>query len=62
MGTHLHGRHGHGHGQADDVEAVTVDDELLRTVVYGDPLMHMMTLYKRRVEVLATRAVTAGGY
>ncbi|ORY11914.1 hypothetical protein BCR34DRAFT_587595 [Clohesyomyces aquaticus] len=46
----------------EDIEAVTVDDEVLRRVVYGDPLKHMMTLYKRRVEVLATRAATAGGY
>ena len=44
----------------DDVEAVTVDDELLRTVVYGDPVKHMMGLYKRRVERLAVRAVTVG--
>jgi hypothetical protein len=50
------------HAHADDIEAVTVDDELLRTVVYGDPLKHMMSLYKRRIEILATRAVTAGGY
>lgn len=57
-------RHRNGNIKAheDDIEAVTVDDELLRTVVYGDPVMHMMTLYKKRVEVLATRAVTAGGY
>jgi hypothetical protein len=45
----------------EDVEAVTVDDALLRTVVYGDPFMHAMALYKRRVEVLATRAVVGGG-
>ena len=50
------------HAQAEDIEAVTVDDQLLRTVVYGDPLKHMMSLYKRRVELLATRAVTVGGY
>lgn len=45
-----------------DVEAVTVDDQLLRTVVYGDPLKHMMSLYQKRIEQLATKAVTAGGY
>jgi hypothetical protein len=46
----------------DDVEAVTVDEDVLREVVYGDPLKHMMTLYKSRIERLAVRAVTAGGY
>lgn len=48
-----------GRGE-EDVEAVTVDDELLRTVVYGDPMKHMMSLYKKRVERLAVRAVTVG--
>ena len=43
----------------DDVEAVTVDEEILREVVYGDPEKHMMTLYKSRIERLAVRAVTA---
>ncbi|KAF2751532.1 alpha/beta-hydrolase [Sporormia fimetaria CBS 119925] len=47
---------------ADEIEAVAIDDELLRTVVYGDPLKHTMTLYKCRVDHLATRAVTAGGF
>jgi hypothetical protein len=51
-----------GRQGTEDVEAVTVDDELLRTVVYGDPLKHMMTLYKKRIEQLAVRAATAGGY
>ncbi|KAF2015539.1 alpha/beta-hydrolase [Aaosphaeria arxii CBS 175.79] len=46
----------------DDVEAVTVDDDMLRKVVYGDPVKHMMGVYRRRVECLAVRAVTAGGY
>jgi hypothetical protein len=53
---------GQRRGGGEDIEAITVDDELLRTVVYGDPMKHMMTLYKRRVEQLATKAVTAGGY
>lgn len=44
----------------DDVEAVTVEDDILRTVVYGDPLKHMMEIYKTRVERLAVKAVTAG--
>lgn len=43
------------------VEAVTIDDEMLRDVVYGDPVMHMMKVYVRRIEELATRAVTAQG-
>ncbi|KAF9736973.1 hypothetical protein PMIN06_004112 [Paraphaeosphaeria minitans] len=46
----------------EEVEAVTVDDEMLRAVVYGDPVKHQMSLYKRRVECIATRAVTGGGY
>ena len=50
-----------GRGE-DDVEAVTVDEDILREVVYGDPLKHMMSLYKRRVEGIAVKAVTAGGY
>lgn len=45
----------------DDVEAVTVDLELLEKVVYGDPLKHQMRMYKRRVDGIATRAVTAVG-
>jgi hypothetical protein len=27
--------------------------------VFGNPVMHMMKIYVRRVEVLATKAVTA---
>ncbi|KAF2270183.1 alpha/beta-hydrolase [Lojkania enalia] len=50
-----------GRGE-DDIEAITVDEDLLRTIMYGDPLKHMMSLYKRRVECLATQAVTAKGY
>ena len=40
-----------------NVEAVGASDEMLRGVVYGDPMMHMMSLYKSRVEGLAVRAV-----
>lgn len=43
----------------DDVKAVLTTDAQLREVVFGDPIMHMMKLYARRVEVLATKAVTA---
>ncbi|EKG11086.1 Lipase class 3 [Macrophomina phaseolina MS6] len=44
-----------------NVEACTIVDDELRSVVFGDPMCHMMKLYARRIEVLATRAVTAGG-
>lgn len=44
-----------------NVEACTIVDEQLREAVFGDPMCHMMKLYARRIEVLATRAVTAGG-
>lgn len=45
-----------------DIEAVTVDDQMLRNVVYGDPVKHMMRVYKKRIEIIATRAVTGVGY
>ncbi|KAF1972307.1 alpha/beta-hydrolase [Bimuria novae-zelandiae CBS 107.79] len=45
--------------QEEDIEAVTVEDEMLRKVVYGDPVKHQMSMYKRRVELIATKAVTA---
>ncbi|KAH3911990.1 hypothetical protein HBH56_120230 [Parastagonospora nodorum] len=47
---------------ADVIEAVTVDSETFRKVVYGDPVKHQMKMYKERIEEIATRAVTAGGY
>ncbi|TKA51804.1 hypothetical protein B0A49_11398 [Cryomyces minteri] len=40
------------------VLASQVTDEMLRGVVFGDPVMHMMRVYARRIDVLATRAVT----
>lgn len=40
------------------VEAVGTSDEQLRGVVFGDPVMHHMTLYARRVENLAFAAMT----
>lgn len=43
----------------DDVKAEITSDQELRGVVFGDPVMHMMKVYARRVEVLATKAVTA---
>jgi hypothetical protein len=42
----------------DGVVAQMVTDEILRGVIWGDPVSHMMRLYLRRVEVLATNAVT----
>ncbi|KAG8531430.1 uncharacterized protein KY384_003059 [Bacidia gigantensis] len=47
-------------GNEEDVKAVVLRDYDLRGVVFGDPVMHMMNVYARRVEVLATKAVTGG--
>jgi hypothetical protein len=44
------------------VAAVITSDEQLRGVVFGDPVMHMMKIYARRVEMLAMNAVLAKGY
>lgn len=41
----------------DGVIAQIISDELLRGVVWGDPVSHMMKLYARRIEILATNAV-----
>ncbi|KAF1357754.1 alpha/beta-hydrolase [Lizonia empirigonia] len=43
----------------DDIEAVTVEENMLRKVMYGDPLKHQMHVYKKRVDYVATKAVTA---
>lgn len=43
----------------DNVTAEVTSDEQLRRVIFGDPIMHMMKVYARRIELLATRAVTA---
>ena len=43
----------------DDVRAEVASDQQLREVVFGDPVMHMMKVYARRIEVLAMKAVTA---
>ena len=45
-------------GTEDDVKAEITCDQELRHVVFGNPLMHMMKVYARRIEVLATKAVT----
>ncbi|CAG8954095.1 hypothetical protein HYFRA_00009199 [Hymenoscyphus fraxineus] len=39
------------------VVAQIVDDDLLRGVIWGDPVCHTMRLYAKRIEVLATNAV-----
>ncbi|TVY83458.1 hypothetical protein LSUE1_G001248, partial [Lachnellula suecica] len=39
------------------VVAQVFSDEMLRGVVFGDPMAHGMKLYARRIEVLATNAV-----
>ncbi|EXJ70516.1 uncharacterized protein A1O5_06585 [Cladophialophora psammophila CBS 110553] len=44
-----------------DVTASLVKDEQLRQVVFGDPLVHSMDLYAKRIETLAVRAVTGRG-
>ncbi len=43
----------------DDIQACITSDEQLRGVIFGEPVMHMMKVYARRVETLATNAVTA---
>jgi Lipase (class 3) len=45
-------------GRNEDVRALITTDEQLRGMVFGDPLMHQMKLYCRRVEILATKAAT----
>lgn len=44
------------------VVAQIVTDEQLRTVIWGDPVCHLMKLYAGRLEILAVNAVTAKGY
>lgn len=41
-----------------NVTAHTVTDEQLRHVIFGDPTMHAMEVYLRRVDMLALKAVT----
>ena len=43
------------------VTAHTVTDEQLRQVIFGDPSMHAMEVYLRRVDMLALKAVTGRG-
>lgn len=50
-----------GGRRENDVEAVTVEEDMLRKVMYGDPLKHQMRVYKERIDLVATKAVTMGG-
>lgn len=43
------------------VVAQMVTDDLVRGVIWGDPVCHMMRLYARRIEILATNAVMGRG-
>ncbi|KAK5118799.1 hypothetical protein LTR62_000008 [Meristemomyces frigidus] len=43
------------------IEAVQLTDEQLRSVVFGDPAMHSMTLYKQRIDALMFAAVSGEG-
>ena len=45
-------------GRKRDTEAVCVSDDQLRGVIFGDPAMHEMALYKRRIDELAIAAIT----
>ena len=44
------------------VVAQVTTDEQLRSVIWGDPVCHVMKLYAARIETLAVGAVTARGY
>jgi hypothetical protein len=47
-----------GKTESEGVGAFIVSDDELRKVVFGDPIMHQMGVYRRRIEALAFRAVT----
>ncbi|KAI3325118.1 alpha/beta-hydrolase [Xylariaceae sp. AK1471] len=44
------------------VIAQVASDEKLRSVIWGDPVCHVMKLYAARIEVLAVAAVTVKGH
>ena len=46
-------------GRKTAIEAACLDDEQLRDRMFGDPAMHEMALYKRRIDELAVAAVTS---
>lgn len=43
-------------GDEDDIDAKLTTDAQLRSMVFGDPVMHTMNIYARRIDVLATKA------
>jgi hypothetical protein len=45
-----------------NISAVTASDEALRGILFGNPLMHMMKVYRERVDILAARAITGGAW
>lgn len=47
-----------GTSESETIGAYIVTDEELRKVMFGDPIMHQMGVYRRRIEALAFRAVT----
>ncbi|EZF71668.1 hypothetical protein H105_06128 [Trichophyton soudanense CBS 452.61] len=49
----------HNPRDKDVVEAYLTNNEQMAGVVFGDVMMHMMILYERRIQLLATDAVTA---
>lgn len=46
-----------GSQKAPAIEAIATSDEQLRDIVFGDPAMHLMSLYKQRIERLAFGAL-----
>lgn len=46
-----------GHEEESNIVACVTTDEELRGVVFGDPVMHMMKVYARRIKILATNVV-----
>jgi hypothetical protein len=47
-------------GRERDVTACITTDEQMRSVVFGDVMMHMMDLYAKRIRILTEREATAG--
>jgi hypothetical protein len=42
----------------EDIEACHVNDRMLESVVFGDPMYHSMNIYAQRMDTLAKDAVT----
>ena len=51
-----------GRIEDEQILACATNDQQLRGVVFGDPVMHMMKVYARRIEILATNAVLGKGF